>query len=140
LQSVSIMSVTCLGLVCASVAVYCNLLQSVAVCLDHTCESNCACLSDEYILQIQHARQKLGKDKVCAQRAVSDANNGAHEVCCSMLQHVAVCRSVLPCVAPKEHARQELSRDTLRVQRIVSDASDAAHEVCCSVLQCVAVC
>ena len=48
------------------------------------------------------------------------AHEEAEQVCCSVLQCVAMCCSALQCVANTAHGE--------------------ADKVCCSVLQCVAVC
>jgi len=132
------------------VAVWCSLVQSVAVCcsllqsvatyrLTHdawqvrdrlnTAESQ----TSQLALLLQSKNEEL-ETVLARTRRVTDAGED--------LQCVAVCCSVLQCVAVFDVCCSVILETVLAQTRRVADASEKMQRVavCCSVLQCVAVC
>ena len=70
--------------------------------------------------------------EICVQCVLSDADDPAHEVCCSVLQRVAVCCSVVQSIAA--------GRCSLLQCIAVNYSVLQCPAMSCSVLQCVAEC
>ena len=66
-------------------------------------------------------------------RFFNSPSSGVNEVCCSVLQCVAVCCRVL------NASYTANMTDTIRIIIIPIFLSSGVNEMCCSVLQCVAV-
>jgi len=115
--------------VCIYIYVYVYMYIYVLITCTHTCTQH----QINKLKQTHNTKQKEQLEKSAQQRVkIADEMRSAFrelQVCCSVLQGVAVCAVVYAA------ARQDRRCDALDVPQVAG-----VLQVCCSVSQCVAVC